>query len=198
MIKAIIFDLSEVYLRGLLGTHEILTKRLKKKIESTELLTKDTKKFFEGKMTEDEFWRTLRNKSKWDIRVKELKKIVRMNFGEIEGTREIIEKLKKRGYKLGLLSVHTREWVAHCEKRFDYHRLFHSIMYSFEAAVCKPERKAYELILEKINSEPGDCLFIDDNLENLVAAEKLGIKTIHFKSAVQLKRDLKKMGVKIK
>lgn len=195
MIKTIIFDLSEVYLRGLFGTHEILTRRLKKKIESPDLLTPLTIKLFEGKMTEDEFWRTLRDKNKWDIRAKELKKIVRMNFGEIEGTREIIEKLKKKGYKLGLLSVHTREWVDHCEKKFDYHKLFHSILYSFEIEVCKPEKRAYELMLKKMGSKAEGCLFIDDNPENLIAAEKLGIKTILFKSASQLKKDLKKMGV---
>lgn len=195
MIKTIIFDLSEVYLRGLFGTHELLLKRLGTKIESPDLLTLLTIRLFEGKITEDEFWRTLRDKNKWDIRVKELKKIVRMNFGEIEGTREIIEKLKKKGYKLGLLSVHTKEWVDHCEKKFDYHKLFHSVLYSFEIEVCKPEKRAYELMLKKMGSKAEDCLFIDDNAENLVAAEKLGIKIILFESAQQLISELKKRGI---
>lgn len=195
MIKTIIFDLSEVYLRGLFGTHELLSKRLGIKIESPDLLTPLTIRLFEGKITEDEFWRTLRNKNKWDIRVKELKKIVRSNFREIEGMREIIEKLKKKGYKLGLLSVHTREWVEHCEKQFDYHKLFHSILYSFEIEVCKPEKRAYELMLKKIKSKAENCLFIDDNPENLIAAEKLGIKIILFESAQQLINELKKRGI---
>jgi putative hydrolase of the HAD superfamily len=192
MIKTIIFDLSEVYLRGLLGTQDILSKKLGLEIKAIDLWTEDTIKLFEGKISEEDFWRKLRDDNKWNIRVKELKKIVRSNFREIEGTRDIIEKLKSNGYKLGLLSVHVKEWVDHCEKEFDYHKLFHSVLYSFEIEVCKPEKRAYELMLEKIESKAEDCLFIDDNSENLIAAEKLGIETILFKSARQLKKDLKK------
>ncbi|MFA5872237.1 MAG: HAD family phosphatase [Parcubacteria group bacterium] len=195
MLKTIIFDLSEVYLQGLLGTHKLLSKRLKLKVENLDLIAPETYELFKGKISEDEFWRTMRAKKKWDINVKELKKIVRMNFREVEGTRDIIEKLKEKGYKLGLLSVHAKEWVDHCEKKFDYHKLFHSILYSFEIEVCKPERKAYESMLDKIGSKAEDCLFVDDNHENLVAAEKLGIQTILFESAEQLGDELKKRDI---
>ena len=192
MIKTIIFDLSEVYLRGLLGTQDILSKKLGLEIKAIDLWTEDTIKLFEGKISEEDFWRKLRDDNKWNIRVKEMKKIVRSNFREIEGTRDIIEKLKSKGYKLGLLSVHVKEWVDHCEKEFDYHKLFHSVLYSFEIEVCKPEKRAYELMLEKIESKAEDCLFIDDNSENLIGADKLGIKTILFESARQLEKELKK------
>jgi len=116
---------------------------------------------------------------------------------EIEGTREIIENLKKNGYKLGLLSVHAKEWADYCEEKFDYHKLFHSVMYSFEVGVCKPESKAFELILEKLNVVPKECLFIDDSQENIDVAQKLGIQTILFKEASQLKSSLQDLQIKL-
>ncbi len=179
--------------RKLIGTQDILSHRLGKNVDAIDLWTPGTIKLFEGKISEEDFWRKLRDDNKWDIKVKELKEIVRKNFREIEGTREIIEKLRKKGYKLGLLSVHAWEWVAHCEKEFDYHRLFHSVLYSFEIEVCKPEKRAYELMLEKIRSRADECLFIDDNPDNSAAAEKIGIKAMLFESAKQLEGELKKI-----
>lgn len=195
MITTIIFDLSEVYLKGLLGTEKILESALKipaKNIYSS-FKGDHSIKFFHGEINEDEFWKAVINKGNWNINVEKLKEAVRSNFKEIEGTRKIIEELKSRGLKLGLLSVHGKEWVDYLEKKFDYHKLFHSKMYSFEAGISKPDRKSYELILEKLNAEPKECLFVDDNEKNTNAAKELGIEVINFKNPKQLEEELKKL-----
>ncbi len=148
-------------------------------------------------IAEEAYWKALVNKHHWKISVDDLKKAVRENFREIKGTRKIIEELKQNGYKLGLLSVHAKEWIEHCEEQFNYHRLFDSFMYSFEVAVSKPERRAYELMLQKLNTIPGDCLFIDDSPKNTDAAKELGIEVIPFISPEQLREDLKKLQIRI-
>lgn len=197
-ITTIIFDLSEVYLTGLYKTEHHLAKLWN--IEQKEIYEKNKEsglfEFFNGKISEDEFWRRVIKNNNWPISLKEIKELVRKNFNEIEGTREIIERLKKKGYKLGLLSVHSKEWVEHCERKFDYHKLFHSISYSFEVAVCKPDKEAYNHILKKLKAKPEECLFIDDQLKNIKAARDLGISAILFKNPEQLKKDLKKLGIK--
>lgn len=197
MITTIIFDLSEVYLHGLLGTEKNIQQKLNIPVSNKELHIPEMEKLFHGKIKEKQYLQALITKHRWNITIEELKKIVRENFKEVKGTREIIELLKKNGYKLGLLSVHAEEWVKHCEKKFDYHKLFDSYMYSFEVEVCKPERKAFELILKKLHVKPNNCLFIDDWSINTSAAKKLGIKTITFKSPMQLLRDLKKLNIRI-
>lgn len=192
MITTIIFDLSEVYLRGLWGTAEKLAPLLK--ISSEEIdkgfHIEDLKIFFEGKISEDEYWKKVIEKNNWKIDIGVLKEAVRSNFQEIEGSREIIEDLKNKGFKLGLLSVHTREWIDYCEKKFDFHKLFHSVLYSFDVKICKPDEKAYKMILKKLNVKPGECLFIDDYVLNLDAAKKIGINVLQFKDSKQLKKDL--------
>jgi 2-haloacid dehalogenase len=50
--------------------------------------------------------------------------------------------------------------------------------------------KIYEIAVEKANVNPKEILFIDNNQENLDNAAKLGIKTLHYRSSKQLKKEL--------
>ena len=45
------------------------------------------------------------------------------------------------------------------------------------------------------SAKPQECLFIDDLIENIQAAELVGIKGIHFKSSRQLKNELLRIGI---
>jgi len=202
-IKTIIFDLSEVYLRGLWMVEEKLEKIIKmpKEVIKKMLFSEPRPDFdllMEGKIMEEEYWNRLIKNNHLSVSVAKLKKAARDNFEEIEGTRAIIEELKKQGYNLGLLSNHSKEWIDYCEKKFDYHKLFHSVLYSFEIGICKPDKKVYEHILTKLNAKPEECLFIDDIPKNLRRAEELEIKTILFENSTQLKRELRKFDIILK
>ena|SRR3989344_3748066 len=198
MIKAIIFDLSEVYLKGLKGAEkhiapvlQIPEKKVWDALSSPELIS-----FFHGQISEEDYLEAVIKKNKWDINIETLKKLIRKNFEEIEGTREIIEELKRRDYQLGLLSVHTKEWIEYCNKKFDYHKFFDSILYSFEVAVSKPDKRAYEMIL-KLGKKAEECLFIDDMEKNIQAAREMGINAIVFKNSSQLKKELKSYALSV-
>lgn len=199
MIKTIIFDLAEVYLHGFVGVENRLTSVLN--LEPTEIGARmkgpEFRPYMEGKMTENEFWKSIIDRNNWKINMKEFKKAIRDNFEEIHGTREIIENLKKQGYKLGLLSDHTREWIDYCNKKFDYHKLFHSTQYSFEVECCKTDKKTFEILLEKLGEKPENCLFIDDKLRNVELAKSLKINAIQFKDPEKLKKDLTSFSIKV-
>ena len=199
MIKTIIFDLAEVYLMGLVGVEEKLAPILKISIKSAErgLHIKELTDLFEGKVSENEYWRKVIKVNKWNIKVNQLKRIVRDNFQEIHGVRETIERLRRKGFKLGLLSDHSKEWIDYCEKKFDFHKLFNSILYSFEVSVCKPNKKVYQLILDRLNAKPKECLFIDDSVRNIKSAKSLGINTIRFQNPEQLKKELASLSINI-
>jgi HAD superfamily hydrolase (TIGR01509 family) len=66
---------------------------------------------------------------------------------------------------------------------------------SGEVKLIKPDRAIFELLLERIARPAADCLLIDDNEENLSVAQSLGIQTIHFHSAEQLKIELQARGI---
>lgn len=193
MINTIIFDLSDVYLRGVSGTGQFL----KQKVTDSELLTYELDQLLLGEIGEDEFWKKMNKRHSWNIPVKDLKIAVRKNFQEIKGTREIIEKLKEKGFQLGLLSNHAKEWVEYCEITYKYHKLFHHVLYSFEVGLSKPNKDIFLVILKNINVKPKECLFIDDNKDNIATAKKLYFKTIHFSSALNLRKELKKFKIKL-
>lgn len=44
--------------------------------------------------------------------------------------------------------------------------------------IFKPDIKAFEIMLEKYNLNPKDCVMVEDNLHNLRTAKKLGMQTI--------------------
>ncbi len=196
-ISTIIFDLSEVQITGLLGVEKKLGTLLgKTPIEiSAALIGDDLNSFFHGKISEDEYLHRTIRKNNWRVDTGQLKKIIRENFAEIEGTRKIIERLKRQGFKLGLLSVHGKEWIEYASGKFDYHKLFDVVLYSFEIAVSKPDRKAYEIIIEKLGVKPQECMFVDNSPENLLPAKALGMKTVLFKSADQLEAELRRIGL---
>ena len=57
---------------------------------------------------------------------------------------------------------------------------FDEIFISAEMGLAKPDPKIYEMVIEKLGIAPKEILFIDDFIENIEAARKLGIQTIHF------------------
>jgi len=197
MITTIIFDLSEVYLKGFCGVEDYLEDVLNMKSDEIrgKLQGPEFRLLMDGKITEDEFWEKLIQRNEWDIEISRFKEAIRNNFEEIDGTREIIEKLKDKNFKLGLLSDHSKEWVEYCNRKFDYHKLFHSIQYSFEVGCCKNDKKTFELLLEKLDEEPQNCIFIDDHEKNTAVAKSIGLNTIHFKNPEQLKKELTSFSI---
>ena len=57
--------------------------------------------------------------------------------------------------------------------------LFGRVFYSFEMGLVKPNPQIYQQVLNELNVLPSDLFFFDDNLSNVVAAQKLGIQAVH-------------------
>lgn len=194
-IEAIIFDLSEVLLSGLLGMHDDLSLKLGIPVKEIDLRIPELQLLFEGQIKEDDFWSSLLRERGWELEPLELKQMVRLNFREIDGTREIVRNLKGLGYTIGLFSVHAEEWIRFCEERFQYRGLFDLAIYSFEIEICKPDKRAFDVLVKRLCLPPQKILFIDDSPFNIDAANQMGMNTILFESSEQLVRQLRDMCV---
>jgi len=60
------------------------------------------------------------------------------------------------------------------------------IIISSEQGVAKPDEKIYYILKDKMGSDFQEILFIDDFIENIQAADKLGIQTIHYQPEMDL------------
>jgi 2-haloacid dehalogenase len=114
----------------------------------------------------------------------------------IEGTVEIFKQLKESGrYKIYALTNWSAETFPVALKRYDFLTWFNGIVVSGTEKMRKPAPEFYTLLLTRYNVNPQEALFIDDNLRNVLAAEKLGIASIHFTSPEQLKEELAKRAI---
>jgi putative hydrolase of the HAD superfamily len=52
--------------------------------------------------------------------------------------------------------------------------------FSFEMEMLKPNPEIYLEACRIISTEPGECVFIDDNPENVIGAQEAGMMAIHF------------------
>lgn len=116
--------------------------------------------------------------------------------GEIKDTVVILNQLKHLNeVKLYALTNWSTETFPIAKRRFDFLKSFEGIVVSGEEHTRKPHAKIYEITLNRFNLEPQHCLFIDDSLENIEAARKMGINAIHYKSSIQLKEALQNHNV---
>jgi putative hydrolase of the HAD superfamily len=63
--------------------------------------------------------------------------------------------------------------------------IFETIVDSAFVGCRKPERRIYELTLERIGMPAEACLFVDDLRPNIEAAEALGMNAVHFRDNAQ-------------
>jgi FMN phosphatase YigB (HAD superfamily) len=70
-----------------------------------------------------------------------------------------------------------------------------NIIISDAVRLLKPHPDIYHHILKKHSLQPCDCIFIDDQQENVKAAQALGITGIVFKDAALLTKRLEELGV---
>lgn len=114
----------------------------------------------------------------------------------IDGMEDLVANLKKNGYKVGMLS-NTSRCKMRTLRALGIYEPFSPLLLSPEINAKKNEKRAYEILLLSLDLPAENILFIDNTEENIVAAKKLlGIKGIHFRSLEQLKKELKKHGIK--
>ena len=108
----------------------------------------------------------------------------------------IFKKLKESGkYKIYALTNWSAETFPVAQARFEFLNWFDGIVVSGEEKMRKPTPEFYHILLNRYEVNAQECLFIDDNYRNILAAEKIGIECIHFISADALQAQLISLGV---
>ena len=110
--------------------------------------------------------------------------------GIIDGTVEILQLLKDKGYLLYGLSNWSTETFGMVRHEFEFFNLFDEILLSGEVKLIKPEPEIFEVFLQRIGRPASECLFIDDSEPNIITAKKMGFDTVHFISPEHLKNEL--------
>lgn len=112
------------------------------------------------------------------------------------GTVEIFRRMKESNkYKIYALTNWSAETFPFAVARFDFLTWFDGVVVSGTEKMRKPTPAFYQVLLDRYQVNASEALFIDDNYRNVLAAEKMGIKSIHFKSAEELEVELNGLGI---
>jgi len=92
------------------------------------------------------------------------------------------------GGRTAFLSNGVPEAMARIRAERPLERWFDVVVVSCEVGVAKPDPLIYKICLSRLGVEPNHALFVDDRLENIDAAARLGIQTFHFASDDPMRR----------
>jgi putative hydrolase of the HAD superfamily len=146
-----------------------------------------------GKISDSEFWRSLLRES--GVEAVEEDCEIDQYMRPIKEGLDLACRLKQNGYRLAILSNDSKEMFQRKRELFGFDSLFKEIIVSSDYGVIKPNPGLYRIALRRMKVKSQEAIFIDDRPENLVAAEKLGMRTIQYQSAGQAEMELKKMGI---
>ncbi|MEM5790930.1 MAG: HAD family phosphatase [Candidatus Aenigmatarchaeota archaeon] len=196
MIKGIIFDFGGVLIEN---PSEKRYKQYSKFIENPENIRKKLKNLMSllelGKISSEEFW--LEGSKKIGIKKGLFKKIWIDELEKCKYNKNVlglVNKLKQKGYKIGLLSNVSR--IDYLKKGKRICQIFYpNIFLSFKIGYKKPSEKIFKFALRKLKLSPEEVIFIDNRMNNVESAKRIGMIGIHFSSSEKLIEDLRKLGV---
>ena len=85
-----------------------------------------------------------------------------------------------RAARTAFLSNGVPETMARIRAERPLDRWFDVVVVSYEVGLAKPDPRIFELCLSRLGAHAGEALFVDDRAENVAAAERLGMRTLHF------------------
>ncbi len=156
-------------------------------------------KYETGKITTGEFRDAMRKATGVDFEDKTFDDAWKSMLVDIPTHRiELIKKLADK-YDLYILSNTSELHTPVFENLFlqnagiSMRKLFKQRFYSNEIGHYKPDDSSYRYVLEHANIQAGETLFLDDNIQNIKAAQAVGFNAIHiseYKSLGDLGFDL--------
>ncbi|MEN8204222.1 MAG: HAD family phosphatase [Bacteroidota bacterium] len=149
-------------------------------------------KYETGKLSAGEFRNEIRKVSGVDISDEDIDEAWTAMLLKIPVERcDLLKKLAKR-YELYMLSntsdLHTPvfEQMFRENAGMEMHDLFTRIYYSYEIGFHKPDREAWEYVIEDAGIKAGETLFLDDNIHNIKVSQELGFQAIHIHERTNL------------
>jgi epoxide hydrolase-like predicted phosphatase len=142
-----------------------------------------------GEISEDEFLERLEDGLESLLGHRpHLHRFRHMFFDALDPNEQMIELMRElgaSGLKMAMLTNNVREWEPLWRSMLPVDEIFETIVDSAFVGCRKPERRIYELTLERIGMPAEACLFVDDLHPNIKAAKALGMSAVHFRDNEQ-------------
>lgn len=133
-----------------------------------------------GSITLDEYLETVVFNHPRDFTKKEFKDFMFDQSEELPGMLQWLKSWKPdSGIKMFSLNNEGKELNDFRIRKFGLHECFDAFISSCESHIRKPDPRIYRLAMSFAHAEPEECLYFDDRLMLVEAAQKLGMNACH-------------------
>jgi putative hydrolase of the HAD superfamily len=140
-------------------------------------------KITRGTLTVKELFKILKRKFKLKIGYSDFLFFYTDIFWANAQMKSFLEKISRiRRFRVFLLSNTDSAHINFIDRNFPFVKLIKKRVLSYKVRLNKPQKKIFQLILQKYRLEPSRTLLIDDIKENVIASESIGMKAIHYKN----------------
>lgn len=98
----------------------------------------------------------------------------------------LMQRLKKEGYHIYILSNISKDSADYLKANQPFFDWSDGCVLSYEEKIVKPDTRIYQILLKRYNLKAEECLFIDDNEKNIIAAKEMGIHGITLDQSDQI------------
>jgi putative hydrolase of the HAD superfamily len=138
------------------------------------------------------FWNSVSQASPTRPEPHALQEVFESAISENRDVRNIAEELKRRGFRLALVSNESRGGMNAKIQKFRLADLFEKVYCSANMGISKPDPALFSYILSDTKTGPREAILIDDQEANIKVAREIGMEAIHFKNAAQLRTELER------
>ena len=149
-------------------------------------------KYDTGKFTDSQFRNELCRIMNYNAADEEIDAAWNILLLDFPPARVNMLKQLRRNYRIFLLSntngIHFRKYTHDFSKKYGISMtsLFDKLYLSYEIGIHKPDEGIYKHVLQDAGLNAGECLFIDDSLPNIEAAERMGMQCIHISNGTDV------------
>ena len=105
---------------------------------------------------------------------------------------DLVDELRSHGIKTGIVSNIYSIFAKLIRLTGDYNQ-FDPVILSCDVKIKKPGIGIYKVAIKRLNLRPEELLFVDNRVENVAAAQELGMKVVLAKDSNQTAADVKKI-----
>lgn len=120
-----------------------------------------------------------------------------MVSGPVAEGHDLLDRVVAAGIPAYGLTNWSAETFEPRRAQWPHLRHFKYIAISGHLKMVKPDPEIYHHLLERIGLPAENCLFIDDSAKNIEAAERLGIKAVHFRNDGSALAQARALGLNI-
>ncbi|HYA88357.1 MAG TPA: HAD family phosphatase [Nitrospirota bacterium] len=135
--------------------------------------------YLTGAAGEAEFWSVVRNRTGITGDDESLKEEILRRFVIRPDMLSDVDALRTRGVRVALLSDQTN-WLDEINKRTPLFQHFDRIFNSYHVHKSKRDASVFMDVCSALGTPPEQTLFIDDNINHVIRAQRQGLRTIHF------------------